>query len=234
MNLLAIETSQSAGSLAVLADGDLLAELPLPQDRRSTQSLAPGLKAILAQVGWKPRDVVLVAVAVGPGSFTGLRVGVTAAKAFAYSVGAEVLGVDTLEAIAAAVPPEVPRLAAAMDAQRGEVVAGTFVRGEQGWFVPEGPAKLLELKTWLDSLPAGTHVASPLLGRISSQLPPRLLPVDPRFWFPTAASVGRLAARRYAAGERDDLWTLVPHYSRPSAAEEKWASRKRDEQRDDS
>ncbi len=231
MNLLAIETTQSAGSLAVLAGGDLLAELPLPQDRRSTQSLAPGLKAILAQVGWRPKDVALVAVAVGPGSFTGLRVGVTTAKTFAYSVGAEVLGVDTLEAIAAAVPPEVPRLATAMDAQRGEVVARSFVRVEQGWLVPEGPAKLLELSAWLDSLRTGTYVASPLLRKLSGRLPPHLVPVDPRFWCPTAASVGAVAARRYAAGERNDLWTLVPHYCRPSAAEEKWASREREREK---
>jgi len=225
MNLLAIETTQSAGSLAVLAGGELLAELPLPEDRRSTQSLAPGLKAILARVSWRPKDIALVAVAIGPGSFTGLRVGVTTAKTFAYSVGADVLGVDTLEAIAAGVPPDVPRLATAMDAQRGEVVARLFERGQQRWFVPEGPARLAEFRAWLDSLPAGTYVASPLLRKLSGRLPPHLVPVDPRFWCPTAASVGRVAARRYAAGERDDLWTLVPHYCRPSAAEEKWVSR---------
>jgi hypothetical protein len=115
-----------------------------------------------------------------------------------------------------------------MDAQRGEVVAASFVRGEQGWLVPEGPARLLEFTAWLDCLPAGTHVASPLLRRLSGQLPPHLVPVDPRFWSPTAASVGRVAARRYAAGEREDLWTLVPRYCRPSAAEEKWARRERE------
>ena len=225
MKLLAIETTQSAGSLAVLADGNLLAELSLRQDQRSAQSLAPGLKAILAQVGWKPRDVELVAVTVGPGSFTGLRVGVTTAKTFAYSVRAEVLGVDTLEAIAAAVPPDVRTLAVAMDAQRGEVVARSFARGEDGWFVPAGPARLVELTAWLDSLAIGTHVASPLLHKIAGRLPPHAVAVDPRYWCPAAASVGRLAARCYAAGQRNDLWTLVPHYCRPSAAEEKWAQK---------
>ena len=74
--------------------------------------------ALLKQVGWRPDDVQLVAVSVGPGSFTGLRVGVTAAKVFAYAVGAEVLGVDTLEAIAAASPDDVAEVSAVIDAQR--------------------------------------------------------------------------------------------------------------------
>jgi len=232
MRLLAIETTQSAGTLAALADGDLLAQLPLGQGHRSAQSLAPGLKAILAQVGWTPRDVELVAVAIGPGSFTGLRVGVTTAKTFAYSVQAEVLGVDTLEAIAAGVPPEVLSLSAAIDAQRGEVVARSFARGEDGWFGPAGPARLVEVTTWLDSLAAGTHVASPLLRKFAGRLPPHVVPVDPCYWCPTAASVGRVAARRYAAGQRDDFWTLVPHYCRPSAAEERWAGRQGEERKD--
>ena len=81
-----------------VCDANLLAELSLDHTQRSAQSLAPAIEALLTQVGWLPRDVQLVAVSVGPGSFTGLRVGVTTAKVFAYAVGAEVLGIDTLEA----------------------------------------------------------------------------------------------------------------------------------------
>ena len=89
-------------------------------------SLAPGIAAALEKAGLRPGDVHCVAVTRGPGSFTGLRVGVATAKVFAYAVGADVLGLDTLEVIAAAAPPQVSSLWVAIDAQRGDVVAAPF------------------------------------------------------------------------------------------------------------
>ena len=101
MRILALETSDKTGSVAAMADGNLLAELMLDRTQRSAQSLAPAMQRLLIEVGWQPSNVQLVAVSIGPGSFTGLRVGVTAAKVFAYAAGAEVLGISTLDAIAA-------------------------------------------------------------------------------------------------------------------------------------
>jgi tRNA threonylcarbamoyladenosine biosynthesis protein TsaB len=176
----------------------------------------------LERVKWQPGDVELVAVTIGPGSFTGLRAGVTAAKTFAYAVRAEVLGIDTLETIAAACPHEVNDLAVAMDAQRGQVVAGAFRRGPDGWFSASGPRQLMNLNLWLTSLPAGTWISGPILHSLSKEALGAMPLVDPRYWSPTAAALGRLAAHRYANGQRDDLWTLAPRYCRPSAAEEKW------------
>ncbi len=72
----------------------------------------------------------LVAVAVGPGSFTGLRVGVTTVKLFAYAVGAEVLGINTLEVIAAQAPDEIGDVWAVLDALRGEIIAAYFCAGQ--------------------------------------------------------------------------------------------------------
>ena len=65
----------------------MLAEQPLDPTRRSAQTLAPAIATLLDAVEWRPADVELVAVATGPGSFTGLRIGVTTAKAFAYAAG---------------------------------------------------------------------------------------------------------------------------------------------------
>ena len=110
----------------------------------------------MKQVGWRPRDVQLVAVSIGPGSFTGLRVGVTAAKVFAYAVGAEVLGVNTLEAIAAncAGTAIATTMSVVIDAQRGEVVVQSFVRQPDGWFEPAGPEELVDADAWLARLQA--------------------------------------------------------------------------------
>jgi len=89
VRILALETTEMAGSLAAMHDGKLLAELELDPRQRTAQSLAPGMKTLLAKVAWRPADVELVAVTIGPGSFTGLRLGITTAKTFAYALGAE-------------------------------------------------------------------------------------------------------------------------------------------------
>ncbi len=221
MNLIAIETSEPLGTLAAMARGNLLAQVQLDPTLRTAQSLAPGLQRLLQEVGWRPRDLQVVAVTIGPGSFTGLRIGVTAAKVLAYSVGADLLGVDTLEAIAAGCPQEVHELAVAVDAQRGELVAGTLHRDAEGWLVPSGPWELLTTDAWLASLPTGIAVAGPVLRKLGDRLPGHVRVLEPQCWAPTAAAVARLAARHYAAGQRDDVWSLVPKYYRRSAAEEK-------------
>ncbi len=184
------------------------------------------MKTLLKQIGWRPREVHLVATTIGPGSFTGLRVGVTTAKAFAYSAGADILGVDTLETIAAGVPDPVPTVSIAVDAQRGQVVARSFQRASDQWFEPIGPARLIDTEAWLAGIARGACVTGPVLRKIASAVPDHVTVLDSQYWAPTASAVARLAARRYAAGERDDVWSLVPRYSRQSAAEEKREKRR--------
>jgi tRNA threonylcarbamoyladenosine biosynthesis protein TsaB len=227
MNVLALETTERVGSVAATVDTKLLCELRLDPEKRSAQSLAPGIEILLDRVGWQPRDVDLVATTVGPGSFTGLRVGVTTAKTLAYSLGADILGVDTLEVIAAGAPRSVQILSVAVDAQRGQVVRRTFERGHDGWLRPTGPASLVAVDAWLGGLGRGTWVSGPILRKLADRLPDALAVVDPQYWAPSAAAVARLAVRDYHAGRRDDVWSLVPRYSRRSAAEEKWEERRR-------
>jgi len=221
MRILALETTEPTGSLAAMIDGNLLAELSLERRQRSAQSLAPAMVALFKRAGWLPGDVQVVAVSQGPGSFTGLRIGVTAAKLFAYAVGADILGVDTLEAIAAAAPEDVTKVSAVMDAQRGQVAARPYERRSDGWFEPLGPQSLLDIRTWLNELPPGIALSGPVLSKLTDPLPSHVRMLDPQYWSPRASAVARLAARDYSRGRRDDLWKLVPHYCRRSAAEEK-------------
>ena len=221
MRILALETTETLGSVAAASGSTLLAEVRLNPTQRSAASLAPAMVAVLETVGWKPGDVELVAVTIGPGSFTGLRVGLATAKTFAYAVGARLLGVDTLETVAAGVPGDVAMLSAVIDAQRGEVVAQRFVRDPDAWLKPAGPQELLPVEAWLEGLTPEIRVAGPVLEKLVGRLPAGVSAVDANFWRPTATQVARLAARLDAAGQRDDLWSLVPRYSRRSAAEEK-------------
>ena len=225
MNVLALDTTERIGSVAALRDANLLYELVLDSQQRTTQSLAPGMKAVLEKVGWHPQDVDLVATTVGPGSFTGLRVGVTTAKTFADATGADVLGIDTLEAIANAAPEHVSALSVAVDAQRGQVVAGSFERVSDGPLRAIGTSKLIDVDAWLAGLAPGSFVTGPVLRKLAGRVPDQIAMLDPQYWRASAAAVGRLATRRYAEGERHDIWSLVPRYSRRSAAEEKWEER---------
>ena len=221
MNILALETTEKLATVAAVEDNRLLACHQTDSKLRSAQSLAPSIREVLRAVRWQPQDVDLVAVTVGPGSFTGLRVGVTTAKVFAYAIGAEVLGIDTLEAIAAATPPEVNRFWTAVDAQRGQWVVRQFARSGGDWPLPLGPSSLVDAEPWLATLPAGDVLLGPVLRKALDRLPDHIRTLGAELWPPTAKQVGMLAARDYAAGRRDDLWTLTPRYSRPSAAEEK-------------
>lgn len=222
MRILAIESSGTAGSVAALDDGNILAELILDSSVRSARSLAPGLADLVRRVGWQPRQVDLLAVAVGPGSFTGLRVGVTTAKTFAYAVGGECLGVNTLEAIAEQVPDAADRLIApAIDAQRGDVYAAVYRRSATGGLDCLEPPGVVSAADWLATFTDGHMPTGPALATLAARLPPTACIAPQTLWLPMASTVGRLAYQKYLAGQRDDIWRLAPLYLRKSAAEEK-------------
>jgi tRNA threonylcarbamoyladenosine biosynthesis protein TsaB len=221
MNVLALETTEAAASLAAFRDGNLVLEINLDTKQRSAQALAPGVRELLDRARWRAADLDLVAVSMGPGSFTGVRVGVTTAKVLAYTAEAEVLGVETPAAIAAAVPDEVQELSVVLDAQRGELVTQRFHRGPDRQMKAQKPWQLMTIEAWLASLDPSVAVAGPILRRLADRLPGQVKVLDRAFWVPRAATVGRLAMADYALGRRDDLWKLLPIYFRRSAAEEK-------------
>jgi tRNA threonylcarbamoyladenosine biosynthesis protein TsaB len=220
MNILALESSGQAGSVAAACDERLLAEIPLAAGQRSAQSMAPAIAELIVQVGWKITDIGLVAVTVGPGSFTGLRVGVATAKTIAYAIGARCVGINTLSAIAAACSRQSGPLAVAMDAQRGEVFAAVFEWAKTEWQIVGEPT-IVDNEDWLAGLRPGMAVCGPALGKLGGRLPHDVTVVDAALWSPQAASVARLAWERHQAGDYDDVFKLLPLYLRKSAAEEK-------------
>jgi tRNA threonylcarbamoyladenosine biosynthesis protein TsaB len=209
--------------VAALDDDNVLATFELDPSQRSAQALLPALRELLLRVGWKPDDLELIAVAVGPGSFTGLRVGVTVAKTLAYATRAEVMGVNALEVIARqALTSGAGVLEAIMDAQRGQLFVGRFQRSAAGETVWAGEPLIADDAQWLAELKPGTIATGPGLAKLVDQLPAGVTAVDRPYWLPTAAAVGKLGLQLYQVGRRDDLWKLAPLYLRPSAAEEKW------------
>lgn len=223
MRILALETSGLAGSVAACEDDRLLLQTELDPATRSARTLAHAVQELLAAVGWQGPTIDLVAVGSGPGSFTGLRVGVTTAKVLAYAWRCRLVGVDTLEAVARHlyVRSSAGRVAVVLDAGRGQVFAGDFRRSPTGGLEPDLPTRLVDATAWLASLKAGDMVAGPALAQLAPQLPACVRVASPELWPPRAWGVALAAFERYKRGEYDDPFTLVPRYLRPSAAEEK-------------
>lgn len=226
MIILAFDTSGFAGSAALLDGGEVLAVETLERERRSAQTLTPAIARLLTGQGLEAKQIGLVATTVGPGSFTGLRVGVTTAKAFAYAAGAEVIGLSTLEVIAEQTPGEWltggPReIQAVLDAQRKELFVGRFSSTADGAIVRVAADEIVTGEKWLESLPVGAIVTGTGIEKWLEKLPEGVSVASAPLREPLAGTVGRLAWREFERGRRDDLWKLAPVYLRASYAEEK-------------
>lgn len=228
MIVLALETSGHGGEVALLAGEQLLASHTLDSEQRTARSLTPGIAQVLAAAQLTASAVQLVAVTIGPGSFTGLRIGATTAKTLAYAVGAQCLAVDTLEVMAAQVEPgSATTLWSVLDAQRQQLFATRFQLVDGQWRA-QAETEVIDNDRWLQSLAPGEIATGLGLKRLLGRIPPGVLVADESLWQPRAETVGRLAWRDYQQGRRDDLWQLSPRYLRPSAAEEKKAATEKD------
>lgn len=237
MRVLALETSGRVGSIALLtapADGPaaVVAAQALPPGERSAQTLLPAVKRLLAEQQWRPADLGLIATTTGPGSFTGLRIGVVAAKTLAYALRTQLVGVHTLAAMAlawrqciASTPPaEAPaRLWTVLDAQRQELFAACFERGSDLASAPAPPTSILAVDDWLGRLAPGDAVTGPPLSKLLDRLPAGAAPLPASEWSPSASATGLLAIELERRGHTTAPLSLAPNYYRKSAAEEKAA-----------
>ena len=223
MKILALETTEKFGSAALLNDNHILAEIVLPKDRRSSQTLHPAIHTLFETTQTVPKEVAAVAVVAGPGSFTGLRVGVTAAKVFAYTTGAKMIALNTFQTVVSAVPFRSGVVSVGVDAQRGDVVAAVLRQTQQGRIEPVREPELMPIADWWKHTDQYDDVlfTGPALERWSEKAPPHIVLAPESDWFPKASSAGKLAADRISSESFDDMWTLLPIYSRLSAAEER-------------
>lgn len=245
---IAIETCMRQGSVALLREDRLIEQILLPAESRTAQSLAPAIARLIALPPRGRRDVGLVSAAVGPGSFTGIRIGVTAAKALAYALGCPVAPCDTLAAIIDQIRRGVPATSesaaeresavagesewqetgvidAAINAYRGQVYCRRETRS--GNVLVASQAK--DREAWLESLRPGPAEPITVAGDVWAQLDP--LPVLARrspasLGHPMAATIGRLGWEVHQRGEAIDPMRLQPTYLRVSAAEETSAAKK--------
>ena len=224
MLTLAFETSAKAGSVALTEDGKLLGESYQNTGLTHSQTLMVMAEDLLKQCGKTMADVTSVAVAEGPGSFTGVRIGVAAAKGLAWGGQLPCYGVSTLEAMAVSLGVYEGTVCACMDARRAQVYNALFlVEGGKLTRISEDRAiALAELKTELE------HIDGPifLVGdgavlthkTLSGEIPNLILPPEHRL-HQRAVGVALLAEQMQAAGEPGNGNALSPNYLRLSQAE---------------
>jgi tRNA threonylcarbamoyladenosine biosynthesis protein TsaB len=188
--------------------------------------LVPAIRDLLRDARCRPGDLDGVAVGLGPGSYTGLRIGVTAAKTLAYATGARLLPLDSMELIARNAPREVERISVVADAQRHDLYVADFHRdGTGASVIRSGPTRFESLDTWLAALRPGMIALGPGLERFASPLPEFLVPTDPSWHRPRSEGMIAAAVEAYESGLVSD-WSLEPLYLRRSAAEDLWDKRK--------
>lgn len=206
------------------AEPTLIREVFLPEDRRTAQCLAPLMQQALIEADWHPASLGLICVTQGPGSFTGLRIGVTTAKTLAYATGTKLVGVSTLAVLARRARDTAGRVWALLDAQRGELFTQVYDPCADFALAPD-ETRVLSVDDWLSEIRPGDSVTGPILPKLRDRLPAEVQVASDSLWQPTAHTVGELGWRRFNSGQVDDLWQFVPRYYRRSAAEDKWDKR---------
>ena len=228
--LLAFETSAKAAGVALLEQGKLLGESYQNTGLTHSQTLMKMAEDLLKSCGKTPADVTAVAVANGPGSFTGVRIGVAAAKGFAWGGELPCYGVSTLEAMAVGLGIYEGYVLPVMDARRNQVYNAIF-RAKDGKLerlCEDRAISLAELGEELKTLDGPIFLvgdgAVPTHKTLSGEIPNLILPPEHRM-HQRAVGVALLTEQKQSAGEAGDGNALSPNYLRLSQAERERAEK---------
>lgn len=264
--LLALETTDVSGSVALCECGQIVERRFLDARQRSAQSLAPTIRALLDDHRWQASEVDVVGVTVGPGSFTGLRVGVATAKMFAWATNARIVGVDSFDAVVESLLrsdfldlTEPAVLSIGIDAQRGDAAVRDYLvvngmstpldgrfrvvsiqkqlgvdesvlfeetlddRARETWEKALATASLETKSVLRQTTTRDVIYAGPALNRVKNltRTYPFLRLAPKELWNPDASGVAFVAWDRALEDAFDDVWGILPIYSRRAAAEEK-------------
>jgi tRNA threonylcarbamoyladenosine biosynthesis protein TsaB len=224
---LAIETSGRVGSFALGTDDAILDAVELPPQTGGAGSggsseLLFHLDALCGKHAIAPAQISEVYLSIGPGSFTGLRIGVTIAKLLARAIGARIVAVPTLDVVARNAPAGVRHVAVCLNLKKETVYAGVFTRQEAGWRAYDEPS-LRSMRELLAAAPRPLAIIGDPLPAMDAAAEVAVLPATlARGRAEVVWELGRLAAR---AGLFTDPLELLPLYVRPPEAVELWDKR---------
>lgn len=233
MKVLGIDTSNLVMSVAVMDNDRLLGEYTTNLKKNHSVRLMPAISLLLDELELEPANLDGIAVAQGPGSYTGTRIGAATAKAMAWSLDIPLVGVSSLEALAAAGAEFEGYVCPLFDARRGQAYTALFERGER-----KEEDQLLLVETWARRL---AELATPILFLGDDAALHRTTIVDglgdlarfapPEWNVPRASYIARKGIEKIERGETTDADQFIPQYLRLAEAEAKWlAARQREEE----
>lgn len=231
MLTLAIDTATKVCSIALCQDGEILAEYTINMGMTHSEGLLPQIEQLLDRCKVDKQRIELLAVSMGPGSFTGLRIGLATAEAMAYSWKACLHGVDTLEALAYNIPLENIILVPVLDAQKGNYYQAIY-EWENGSLcklaaveVVNKERLLARIAEYADGKQAILLGECAKLAKLALPENVKLAPLTLRM--PKGGSVALAAEAGFDAEQDKKIFGLEPYYIRRSEAEELWEQRQK-------
>jgi tRNA threonylcarbamoyladenosine biosynthesis protein TsaB len=229
MMVLAVETSTMLGGVAVVdREKGLVAETRLNVKTTHSERLMTAVDNLLKQSELDLDDIDAFAVAIGPGSFTGLRIGLSTVKGLSYATGKRIVTVPTLEAFAWNFQYCPYPVCLMLDARKGEVYTAVFKWEEAGFrrLLPETSIRPEDLLRSLEGVVVFAGEGVPLYAmKIADIMKERALIASPQTMVPSPANVAMLGLQRAERGDYADASAQVPYYIRKSEAEVKWSEK---------
>lgn len=231
MKILAIDTSTSVMGIALMDEKKVYAEVSTNLKINHSIRLMPAIDQMFTEVNWLPSDIDLIAVAKGPGSYTGVRIGVTTAKTFAWSLNVPLVGISTLEAMAYSHSHFGGLLSPLLDARRGQVYTGLYKNNDNKNSIIESE-RIILLTDWLNIITKKNQeilfvgddieVHKDLLKSIGSVAKFS----EQAFNIPRASIIGNIALNKYENGFSEDIFSFAPTYLQLAEAEKKLMDKK--------
>lgn len=225
MNILAIDTSSVNATCAVLCGGTLAGEFSICNKKTHSQMIMPMIDDVLKKTSLEIEDIDVFAPCIGPGSFTGLRIGIAAAKALCQARGKKIVGISSLDALWQNVFATEKTVCPIMDARRGDVYNALYLDGKK--ITPDRAISLDSLLLELDGKKAvfvgdGVFVHKE---KIIEKMGENAYFAPPMHTLSRASSVAYLAQKRCENNDFDDYHTILPIYIRTCQAEREYNER---------
>ena len=223
MKILGVDTSTPVGSIGITDDESVIAEYSLNVVETHSSRLMSAIDDLLRRALLKIHDMDAFAIAIGPGSFTGLRIGLGTMKGFCYALKKPLVGVVTLDALAYNVKFADKLICPILDARRGEVYAAVYRGSSDGRLELQTDYLCTKIELLLETLAEPTIFLGDGFNRykdtIAEMLKEKAIFTTPFFGFCRGATVALLGYERLKAGESDDYFSITPFYIRKSEAE---------------
>lgn len=235
MNVLAIDTSNQPMGVSIIKEGDVVAEFTKNIKKNHSAQLMPAIHQLMEEVSLQPQDLDRIAVANGPGSFTGVRIGLTTAKTLAWSLNIPIVAVSSLELLSYNGFSFNGYICPFFDARRGQVYTGLYeyVNGQMEVLKPEVNIMMDE---WLEEL---KDLDKPVLflskdlelyrGTIRDVLSDNAECPELPVHLPKASMLAKVAMDK----EPNDVHSLTPNYLRLAEAESKWLAAQQEKSNDE-